>query len=281
MYLRTKTIGHWRENKDTHAFLGALSADIALPISVIMESTKGGNTRGGSWLHPKAAIHLAMWLDPKFAVQVIDWTARFISGDLTLMSELTAQHASLNPQHTTFVTVTTGGPGIERDAVSLLHQDNVMAHEDDNSTVRIAEVKVNARTGEEELHVVIAKLKGELTAAIVSSQQIAVENLDLQTQISDLEIQHEQLRGSAMQMNTDIQELASTNDQLQRDCSAKRQRLATTQNQLDLTTTMGRLLYSHYIANIADLEQLATAEDLDGVFDDDGEQPLASSKAVR
>ena len=41
---------------------------------------------------------------------------------------------------------------------------------------------------------------------------------------------------------------------------------------------MGRVLYSHYIANIADLEQLATAEDLDGVFDD---QPLASSKAVR
>ena len=148
-----KRIEQWNINKDTQAFLDTLSNDMGISS---IESTTDGST---SWIHPEAAIHLAMWLDPKIALQVVRWTARCISGDLTLMSELAAQHVSLNPQHTTFVTVTTGGPGIKQDAVSLLHQDNVMAHEDDNSTVRIAEVKVNV-VGEEELHI-IAKLKAD------------------------------------------------------------------------------------------------------------------------
>ena len=108
----------------------------SMSVFVLLEVKVGGSEAGGgTWIHPQAAIHLAMWISPKFAVQVIDWTARFISGDLTIMVEIAAQHAAVNPNNTTLVTVTTGGAEIDQDSVSLLHQDNVMAHKDDNNTI--------------------------------------------------------------------------------------------------------------------------------------------------
>ena len=45
---------------------------------------------------------------------------------------------------------------------------------------------------------VIAQLKSDLMNLTVSSKQIEAENQDLEKQISGLESQHEQPRGSAM-----------------------------------------------------------------------------------
>ena len=91
-----KLIGHWRENKTTKAFLEALSLHTGIPISGLLESTKGGHDRGSTWLHPMVAIHLAMWISAEFAVRVMDWTFRFIIGDLTLVEDLVEHHEAVN-----------------------------------------------------------------------------------------------------------------------------------------------------------------------------------------
>jgi hypothetical protein len=42
------------------------------------------------------AIHLAMWISAEFAVRVMDWTFRFIIGDLTLVEDLVEFHEAAN-----------------------------------------------------------------------------------------------------------------------------------------------------------------------------------------
>jgi hypothetical protein len=243
-----KKIAQWNLNNDTHAFLSALSSSIGIPTLEIVQSKTGGD-HAGTWVHPKAAIHLAMWVSPEFAVQVIDWVSRFISGDLTLVADLAAQHEALYPIHTTFVTVTTGGSEINPESVNLLHQDNVMAQ--DTVKVRIAEVKRNEATGEEELHLLVARLQEE----------------------------KEKMEAQIGELGKNLAALSESKTELQRECGDKRRRLETTQGQLSTTTKMSRVLDAHYTANRADLEQFATAEELSGVFS--GEQPLADSKAAR
>lgn len=34
---------------------------------------------GGTWVHPKVAIHLAQWLSPEFAIQVTDWVIELMT----------------------------------------------------------------------------------------------------------------------------------------------------------------------------------------------------------
>lgn len=58
----------------TSAFYEALSADMGIPISELIQSVRGGKPEfQGTWVHPKVAIHLAQWLSPRFAVQVTNW----------------------------------------------------------------------------------------------------------------------------------------------------------------------------------------------------------------
>lgn len=73
--------GHYRENVATNAFLDALASDIGMPISVLVQSIKGGDPRlQGTWIHPQVAIHFGQWLSPKFAVQVSQWVVDWMSG---------------------------------------------------------------------------------------------------------------------------------------------------------------------------------------------------------
>ena len=70
-----KLFGHYRENAQTEAFLQALSTDIGIPISVLVQTIKGGDYRKyqGTWVHPQVAMNLAQWLSPEFAVKVSQW----------------------------------------------------------------------------------------------------------------------------------------------------------------------------------------------------------------
>ena len=63
----------------TQEFLEALSADMGIPISQLVQSVKCGFAQG-TWVHPQVAIHLAQWLSPTFAVQVTKWVYDWISG---------------------------------------------------------------------------------------------------------------------------------------------------------------------------------------------------------
>ena len=59
----------------------ALSAEVGIPTSELIQSMKGGDIRfQGTWVHPQVAIHLAQWLSPKFAVQVTQWVYDWMSG---------------------------------------------------------------------------------------------------------------------------------------------------------------------------------------------------------
>jgi hypothetical protein len=73
----------WGRYWETHAakeFAAALSADIGIPISELIQSVSGGiPERQGTWVHPQVAVNLAQWLSPKFAVLVSKWVYDWIS----------------------------------------------------------------------------------------------------------------------------------------------------------------------------------------------------------
>jgi hypothetical protein len=76
-----KLFGHYNESKTAQEFLAALSSDIGIPISGLVQSVKGGSPYlQGTWIHPQVAINLAQWLSPKFAVQVTKWVFDWMSG---------------------------------------------------------------------------------------------------------------------------------------------------------------------------------------------------------
>lgn len=75
-----KLFGHYKENSTSKEFFAELSTDIGIPISVLIQSIKGGASHQGTWVHPQVALHLAQWLSPKFAVQVSKWVHEWLSG---------------------------------------------------------------------------------------------------------------------------------------------------------------------------------------------------------
>jgi len=67
--------------KTTQDFLAALSSDMQIHISDLVQSIKGGPPHlQGTWVHPQVAIHFAQWLSPEFAVQVTRWVFDWMSG---------------------------------------------------------------------------------------------------------------------------------------------------------------------------------------------------------
>ena len=46
----------------------ALSADMHIPISALIQVVKGGNSEQGTWLHEDVALEFARWLSPSFAI---------------------------------------------------------------------------------------------------------------------------------------------------------------------------------------------------------------------
>lgn len=75
-----KLFADYRRLGSTEAFLTELSDDMGIPISVLVQSVRGGQGAQGTWVHPDAAVHLAQWLSPKFAVAVSRWVREWLSG---------------------------------------------------------------------------------------------------------------------------------------------------------------------------------------------------------
>lgn len=87
-----KQIGHYKSNDQTKEYLEALSTDIGIPTSELIQSLKGGSGQQGTWVHPKVAIHLAQWLSPQFAVQVTNWVYDWMNGKA---ENATSQHEAV------------------------------------------------------------------------------------------------------------------------------------------------------------------------------------------
>jgi hypothetical protein len=66
-----KLFANYRRNESTEEFLERLSLTMRISIVKLVESREG--RFGGTWVHPKVAIHLGQWLSPEFAVRVTDW----------------------------------------------------------------------------------------------------------------------------------------------------------------------------------------------------------------
>ena len=77
-----KLFGHYHESARTKAFLEALSADIGIPISGLVQVRRGGNNKleQGTWVHPQVAISLGQWLSAEFEVQVTKWVLEWREG---------------------------------------------------------------------------------------------------------------------------------------------------------------------------------------------------------
>jgi len=72
---------HYNENKTTKAFVAALSAEVGIPTTELIQSLSGGTPElQGTWVHPQVAVHLAQWLSPEFAVKVSKWVFDWMSG---------------------------------------------------------------------------------------------------------------------------------------------------------------------------------------------------------
>lgn len=75
-----KRIAKYLENDGSKDFIAALSADVRIRTSDLVQIVKGGAGEQGTWVHPQVAIHLAQWLSPKFAVMVSKWVLDWMSG---------------------------------------------------------------------------------------------------------------------------------------------------------------------------------------------------------
>lgn len=63
-----KLVGDWLRLKTTNEFTEALSTDMQIPISALIQVVKGGNNEQGTWLHEDIALEFARWLSPAFAI---------------------------------------------------------------------------------------------------------------------------------------------------------------------------------------------------------------------
>ena len=77
-----KQFGHYRATAQAQAFLDALSLEIGIPISNLVQVIRGRGDKvvQGTWVHPQVAINLGQWLSPTFAVQVSKWVFDWMAG---------------------------------------------------------------------------------------------------------------------------------------------------------------------------------------------------------
>jgi hypothetical protein len=79
---------YW-EARPSKEFATALSTDLDIPITELIQSVSGGIPETqGTWVHPQVAIHLAQWLSPQFAVQLTQWVFEWISGGPKIVERL-------------------------------------------------------------------------------------------------------------------------------------------------------------------------------------------------
>lgn len=79
------------KTQPTQEYISALAESLSIKNKILIDKNqlvtiKGGSVQngGGTWLHPKLAIHFARWLDPKFAVWCDEQIEQILSGSLKL-----------------------------------------------------------------------------------------------------------------------------------------------------------------------------------------------------
>jgi hypothetical protein len=76
-----KLFADYRRNAPTQEFLQVLSLNMGKPIIELVQSRKG--KYGGTWVHPKVAVHFGQWLSADFAVHVANWVFEWMATSRT------------------------------------------------------------------------------------------------------------------------------------------------------------------------------------------------------
>jgi len=88
-----KRFNNWYQLESTKKLIEALSDDVGVPQSTLLDITKGGNVNNcsqGSWVHPDLAVQLAQWISPEFALRISRWVRDIvITGSTQFHSEKT------------------------------------------------------------------------------------------------------------------------------------------------------------------------------------------------
>lgn len=71
--LANKKWNNYYVNKRTTAFLAALESETGIPVTALVQSSKGGSAGGCTWIHPLVMVNFIAWASPKFEVQVTKW----------------------------------------------------------------------------------------------------------------------------------------------------------------------------------------------------------------
>lgn len=79
----------------TDAFIQALAESTGIPIESLIQS-KSGRT-GGTWIHPRVAMHFCQWVSARFAVAVSGWVLQLLTtGRVELPGAVAPQPAKPN-----------------------------------------------------------------------------------------------------------------------------------------------------------------------------------------
>lgn len=83
-----KKLNDYTRLESTTAYLQELGGLTGIPADLLIHKiTSGPNELRGTWIHPQAAIHLAMWCSPAFAVAVTAWVVEWMSGHAPQLSQ--------------------------------------------------------------------------------------------------------------------------------------------------------------------------------------------------
>ena len=122
-----KRVPDFLKTEQNQEYISALAEHLSKTLKIVFDKNqlvivkKGSPANGGgTWLHPKLAIHFARWLDPRFAVWCDEQIEQILSGSLKLSSQTSADQRTPLRQA---VSALVGLRGISySDAYKMVHQ---------------------------------------------------------------------------------------------------------------------------------------------------------------
>ncbi|EEP69063.1 KilA-N domain-containing protein [Kingella oralis] len=122
-----KRVPDFLKTEQNQEYISDLAEHLSKTLKIVFDKNqlvivkKGSPANGGgTWLHPKLAIHFARWLDPRFAVWCDEQIEQILSGSLKLSSQTSADQRTPLRQA---VSALVGLRGISySDAYKMVHQ---------------------------------------------------------------------------------------------------------------------------------------------------------------
>lgn len=84
-----KLLADYLRLASTSEYLEALSTDMGIPISVLVQSRRGGrNEEQGSWVHPEVAVDLGKWCSTALRIAVNRWVVEWLNSGRSPLADI-------------------------------------------------------------------------------------------------------------------------------------------------------------------------------------------------